>query len=101
VERVFSNGWAFDYHADGKLIKKLDGLTVHLVGVAGADAGTFERHGCQAMATQIEHGIFDYCGAEVLSTTLLTDSEIQDNLANLERARQLGERLFEDHLALA
>jgi NAD(P)H dehydrogenase (quinone) len=55
----------------------------------------------QAMATQIEHGIFDYCGAEVLSTTLLTDSEIQDNLANLERARQLGERLFEDHLALA
>ncbi|UVK81367.1 NAD(P)H-dependent oxidoreductase [Pseudomonas sichuanensis] len=102
VERVFSNGWAFDYHADSKLIKKLDGLTVHLVGVAGADAGTFERHGYnQAMATQIEHGIFDYCGAEVLSTTLLTDSEIQDNHANLERARQLGERLFEGHLALA
>lgn len=102
VERVFSNGWAFDYHADGKLIKKLGGLTVHLVGVAGADAATFERHGYnQAMATQIEHGIFDYCGAEVLSTTLLTDSEIRDNAPGLEHARQLGERLFEGQLALA
>ncbi len=102
VERVFSNGWAFDYHADGKLIKKLGGLNVHLVGVAGADAATFERHGySQAMATQIEHGIFDYCGAKVLSTTLLADSEIQDNLANLKRARQLGERVFESSPALA
>jgi NAD(P)H dehydrogenase (quinone) len=102
VERVFSNGWAFDYHADGKLIKKLGGLTVHLVGVAGADAATFERHGyTQAMNTQIEHGIFDYCGAEVISTTLITDSESQDSLATLERARQLGEQLFEGSLALA
>ncbi|MFP5424478.1 MAG: NAD(P)H-dependent oxidoreductase [Gammaproteobacteria bacterium] len=96
VERVFSNGWAFDYHPDGKLIKKLGGLPVQLVGVAGADAGTFERHGYgQAMVTQIEHGIFDYCGARVLGSTLLADSESGDNASNLQRARQLGLQLFE------
>lgn len=33
VERVFSNGWAFDYLPDGRLIKKLDGLPVQLVGL--------------------------------------------------------------------
>ncbi|CAM4084256.1 putative NAD(P)H oxidoreductase [Pseudomonas reidholzensis] len=102
VERVFSNGWAFDYHADGKLIKKLDGLPVHLVGVAGADAATFERHGYgHAMATQIEHGIFDYCGARVLGSTLLANSESQDNQANLAQARQVGQRLFAHAEAVA
>src|SRR5690606_5297413 len=75
IDRVFSNGWAFDYQADGTLSKKLGGLPVHLVSLAGADAGTFERHGYgQAMRVQIEHGIFDYCGARVMSHTLLTES---------------------------
>ncbi|RCL25199.1 NAD(P)H dehydrogenase [Pseudomonas sp. AFG_SD02_1510_Pfu_092] len=94
VERVFSNGWAFDY--DGaSIVKKLRGMKVHLVGVAGADSGTFERHGYgEAMRVQIEHGIFDYCGAEVLSSTLLEDSEGANPAAHLRTARTLGERLF-------
>ncbi|MCO7595704.1 MULTISPECIES: NAD(P)H-dependent oxidoreductase [Pseudomonas] len=96
VERVFSNGWAFDYQVNGPTIKKLQGLTVHLVGVAGADAGTFERHGYgEAMRVQIEHGIFDYCGAQVLSSNVLTDSEGQDPKGHLRTAWQLGQQLFE------
>ncbi|KNX77482.1 NAD(P)H dehydrogenase [Pseudomonas sp. 250J] len=95
VERVFSNGWAFDQAADGSTTKLLHGMTAHLVGVAGADAGTFERHGYgEAMRVQIEHGIFDYCGARVLSSTLLEDSEGQDPTRHLRSARALGERLF-------
>ncbi|NIF28451.1 NAD(P)H-dependent oxidoreductase [Pantoea sp. Tr-811] len=94
VERVFSNGWAFDYEG-GVNTKKLHDLRVHLVGVAGADAGTFERHGYgEAMRVQIEHGIFDYCGAKVLSSTLLADSEGPDAAAHLRTARTLGEQLF-------
>jgi NAD(P)H dehydrogenase (quinone) len=94
VERVFSNGWAFDYQ-DGITIKKLRGMHVHLVGVAGADAGTFQRHGYgEAMRVQIEHGIFDYCGAEVLSSTRLEDSEGADAALLLPAARKLGEHLF-------
>lgn len=45
IDRVFSNGWAFDYSIGGDLRKKLQRLRVVLVGVGGADAGTFERHG--------------------------------------------------------
>lgn len=95
VERVFSNGWAFYQAADGSTTKRLHDLTAHLIGVAGADAGTFERHGYgEAMRVQIEHGIFDYCGARVLSSTLLDDSEGQDPARHLRTARALGERMF-------
>ena len=97
VERVFSNGWAFDQAADGSTSKRLRGMTVHLMGVAGADAGTFARHGYnEAMRVQIEHGIFDYCGAKVLSSTLLPDSEGGDPQALLEQAQGLGLGLFDN-----
>lgn len=96
VERVFSNGWAFDYEG-GITVKKLRGMKVHLVAVAGADSGTFERHGYgKAMHVQIEHGIFDYCGAEVLSSTLLDDSEGAAPAAHLHTASTLGEQMFAD-----
>ncbi|WP_060510947.1 NAD(P)H-dependent oxidoreductase [Pseudomonas sp. NBRC 111124] len=94
VDRVFSNGWAFDYQ-DGVVTKKLRAMKVHLVGVAGADNGIFERHGYgAAMRVQIEHGIFDYCGAEVLSSNLLDDSEGPNAALHLRTARALGEQLF-------
>lgn len=95
VERVFSHGWAFAYD-NGSIVKKLRGKKVHLVAIAGADAGTFQRHGYgEAMRVQIEHGIFDYCGAEVLSSTLLEDSEGPAAALLLPSARQLGEQLFD------
>lgn len=96
IERVFSNGWAFDYLPDGRLIKKLNGLPVQLVGLAGADAGTFVRHGYgHAMATQIEHGIFDYCGARVFGSALLDESESGQGLSHLDSARSIGQTLFD------
>ena len=68
IDRVFSNGWAFDFVLDQRFDKKLQHLKVHLLGIGGADAGTFERHGYRAaMKAQIDHGIFDYCGAQVVS----------------------------------
>ena len=95
IDRVFSNGWAFDYGAGGKLEKKLRHLKVHLIGVAGGDAGLFERHGySDAMKTQIDHGIFHYCGSEVVTSELMLDSESKDPAAHLETARALGLRLF-------
>ncbi|MGE8352792.1 MAG: NAD(P)H-dependent oxidoreductase [Pseudomonas protegens] len=95
IDRVFSNGWAFDFRADAKLEKKLGRLRVHLVGVAGADTGTYERHGyLDAMQTQIDHGIFDYCGASVLTSQLIFDSESGEVAPYLERAQALGQALF-------
>jgi len=98
IDRVFSNGWAFDFQADAKLEKKLGRLGVHLVGIAGADADTYQRHGYrEAMKTQIDHGVFDYCGARVLTSQWLFESESMDQAANLQRARATGQALFGRH----
>ncbi|TBV01820.1 NAD(P)H-dependent oxidoreductase [Phytopseudomonas dryadis] len=95
IDRVFSNGWAFDFSPQAALVKKLGHLQVHLLGVGGADAGTYARHGYgHAMQVQIEHGIFDYCGARVLSSELLLESETQNPDVHLEAARAIGSALF-------
>jgi NAD(P)H dehydrogenase (quinone) len=97
IDRVFSNQWAFDFTLqDGGMVKKLQHLKVHLVQVAGADAGTYERHGYfEAMRTQIDHGIFDFCGATVASTQFMLESEGRDATVFPERAEMIGTMLFE------
>ncbi|WP_236188998.1 NAD(P)H-dependent oxidoreductase [Pseudomonas paraglycinae] len=94
IDRVFSNGWAFDFDGDSTL-KKLGQLRVHLVALGGADARTYERHGYDtAMKAQIDHGIFDYCGTTVAGSTLLLESESSDPAMQLQAARELGLGLF-------
>lgn len=96
IDRVFANGWAFDFNLEAnRFEKKLGHLRVHLLGVGGADAGTYGRHGYEtAMKTQIDHGIFDYCGARVLTSELLLESESQDPGLHLRTARAIGRGLF-------
>lgn len=95
VDRVFVNGWAIDYSLETNVVKKLGHLQVHLLGVGGADEGVFERHGyANAMRTQIDHGIFDYCGAQVLTSELLLDAESGAAEQHLETVAKLGRQLF-------
>ncbi|WP_434600842.1 NAD(P)H-dependent oxidoreductase [Pseudomonas sp. Z4-7] len=95
IDRVFSNGWAFDFKLDEFFVQKLQQLRVHLVALGGADADSFQRHGYdQAMVTQIDHGIFGYCGARVVSSERLLDSETLDPNVHLQKARALGQRVF-------
>ncbi|UCP00740.1 NAD(P)H-dependent oxidoreductase [Metapseudomonas lalkuanensis] len=95
VERVFSNGWAFGYSLEGGLQKKLRHLQVHLIGVAAGDAGLFQRHGYDlAMKTQIDHGIFDYCGASVQGSHLMFESESRDPAPHLDDARSISQAMF-------
>ncbi|MGK9546297.1 NAD(P)H-dependent oxidoreductase, partial [Salmonella enterica subsp. enterica] len=76
VDRVFVNGWAIDYGPDTPVVKKLRHLQVHLLALGAADESAFDRHGyAKAMRTQIDYGIFDYCGAQVVTSKLLLDSE--------------------------
>lgn len=78
-DRVFVNGWAFGLDAEGGIVRKLDRLRIHLVPVAGDDAGVYDRHGYeQAMRTQLEHGIVDFCGARRGVTAFVHDSERED-----------------------
>jgi NAD(P)H dehydrogenase (quinone) len=94
IERVFANGWAYDEGADLKLRKKLQRLPVHLIAIGGADMRTYARHGYfGAMRTQIDHGIFDYCGAPVLTSELLVP--LPQMSEHLDTARAIGAKLFQ------
>jgi len=102
IDRVFSNDWAFDFTLNGDLVKKLRHMKVHLVGIAGADDGTYRRHGYgDAMKAQIDHGIFDYVGATVVSSRMLLESETQDPAVHLETAHEIGVAVFGDAKAQA
>jgi NAD(P)H dehydrogenase (quinone) len=95
IDRVFSNGWAFEFSLNAPFVKKLGHMKVHLVAVGGADQGTFLRHGYDAaMTTQIDHGIFDYCGARVMNSLRLLDSETLDPEQHLAAAYDLGLQLL-------
>lgn len=66
-------------------------LAVHLVAIGGADEGVYDRRGCaEAMRTQIDHGVFGYCGARVRSSDLLTASDAPFPRAALDRAESIG-----------
>jgi NAD(P)H dehydrogenase (quinone) len=78
IDRVFVSGWAFEENPDGSIVKKLGRLNVHLVAVAGASAATYVKHGYRdAMRAQIDHGIFDFCGARLLTSELI-DGQTED-----------------------
>lgn len=95
IDRVFTNGWAYDAPPDGKVVKRLQRLQVHLVASGGADMRTYARHGYfGAMKTQIDHGIFGYCGARVATSDLLVASDAGYPEAHLTAAQALGQRIF-------
>lgn len=96
IDRVFVNGWAIEYGPDTPVVKKLRHLPVHLLALGAADDRAFERHGyAKAMRTQIDYGIFDYCGAQVLTSELLLESESGSAQAHLRKANALGQGLFQ------
>lgn len=91
IDRVFTNGWAYEYKADAGLVKKLGRLEVHILGIGGADHPTYVRHGyLDAMRTQIDHGIFDYCGAAVVTSELMLEADSLDPGPHLGRAYDIG-----------
>lgn len=92
IDRVFTNGWAYLDGADSKPEKKLGHRPVHLVALGDADLQTYERHGFfGAMKTQIDHGIFGYCGAPVMTSELLVPPASD---SHFETARRIGGSLF-------
>ncbi len=94
IDRVFTNGWAYDEGADGKVEKKLGWLRVHLAAIAAATPEMYIRRGySQAMTTQIDQGIFDYCGAPVISSDMLSIPAARTTDEILVEARRIGARI--------
>ena len=68
---------------------------MHLSGSGGAGGGTYARHGYDhAMRTQIDHGIFDFCGARVVTSELLLGVNARGGDDHLAAARVLGGAAF-------
>lgn len=98
IDRVFTQGWAYDEDAHGRLHKKLGRLHIHLLALGGADQRTYARHGYfGAMKTQIDHGIFGYCGAQVLSSELLLPSDAGYPRSHLNTAHAVAKRITAAH----
>jgi NAD(P)H dehydrogenase (quinone) len=78
IDRVFIAGWAFDYD-DGRIRRRLQHLTMHLIPVSGTDEESFARHGYRtSFSTQIEAGIIGFCGMAAGVTAFIHDSESSD-----------------------
>ena len=94
IDRVFISGWAFDEDTQGRIVKRLGRLKVHLVAIAGASSATYTKRGYRdAMRTQIEEGIFDFCGAPVISSQVLTCDIAYPASVPLHAAHSLMQRL--------
>jgi len=89
IDRIFTHGWAYE-DDEGRLVKKLQRLKVHLVAIGAGDMRTYARHGYfAAMRTQIDHGIFDFCGAEVVTSELLLQTPGEALSAEVQNVKQL------------
>lgn len=95
IDRVFTNGWAYEETAEGEVVKKLGRLPVHIIGLGAASQGAYDRHGfTAAFNAQIAHGIFDYCGAQVKTSELMLLPELGSGEAYLDKALTMGEKVF-------
>lgn len=96
VDRVFSNGWAYEETADGAVVKKLGHLPVHIIGLGAGGKSLYDRHGyTDAFNAQIAHGIFDYCGAPVVTNAMLLMPELGEPQACLDAACDIGRAVFQ------
>jgi len=93
LDRVLTNGWAYEEGEGGQLVKKLTKLKLHMLPLAWASASIYESGGYgQAMVTQINRGIFETIGAEIVHSAPFYQEEGSDIL--LERAHQMGQKIF-------
>lgn len=101
IERVFTGGWAYQYgqgvHDRGKepLDGLLPGIPTTLIGVGGSKRETYEKYGYDdAMRTQLDIGVFAYCGIDDVESHLVYDVEGDHNApareAGLGQAGRIG-----------
>ncbi|MFD4764488.1 NAD(P)H-dependent oxidoreductase [Streptomyces sp. NPDC058439] len=101
IDRVFTGGWAYQYGQGvqdrGKepLDELLPSIPTALIGVGGSTKGVYDKYGYdEAMRTQLDVGIFAYCGISDVESHRVYDVEGDHNGANrdagLRQARAIG-----------
>jgi NAD(P)H dehydrogenase (quinone) len=101
VERVFTGGWAYQYgsgvsdRGTEPLNALLPSIPTTLIGIGGSKKRTYDRYGYdEAMRTQIDVGIFAYCGIDDVESHIVYDVEGDQNTsqrdAGLVQARDIA-----------
>lgn len=94
VDRVLTNGFAYETGPDGKVIGLLGDKRVVLLMTASGDEGGYRKHGYrQAIETQVVEGVFGFCGISKIDARLYFEVESgQDTArrADLEDAYRTG-----------
>lgn len=101
IDRVFTGGWAYQYGqgVEDRGKEPLNGLLpsvpTALIGVGGSKHATYDKYGYdEAMRTQLDVGVFAYCGIRDVESHLIYDVEGDHNAANrtagLRDARRIG-----------
>lgn len=91
IERVFTVGWAYQYgngiddRGRAPLQGLLPSIPTVLIGIGGSKKRTYEKYGYdEAMRTQLDVGIFAYCGIDDVESHLIYDVEGDHNASNRE-----------------
>lgn len=86
IERVFTGGWAYQFGGGaedrGKATQRalLPNIPTVVVGIAGSTKRTYDKYGyTEAMKTQIDVGVFAYCGVTDVESHLIYDVEGDHN----------------------
>ncbi len=102
IERVFTGGWAYQYgqgvgdRGQEPLNSLLRNTPTTLIGIGGSKEHTYDKYGYrQAMQTQIDVGVFAYCGVTDVESHVIFDVEGDNNSpqrdTGLQAARTIGE----------
>lgn len=102
IERVFTGGWAYQYGSGVEdrgtqpLKALLPSIPTTLIGVAGSKKHTYNKYGYdEAMRTQLDVGIFAYCGIDDVESHIVYDVEAVPNTAQrrtgIQQARDIAE----------
>lgn len=95
IDRVFTYRWAYGDGGADEPVGQLERFRFHLIGNGASSIRTYARRGYWgAMRTQIDQGIFDYCGAKVVTSEVLSTSEPGFPESYLETARKIGRGIF-------
>ncbi|HET6621799.1 MAG TPA: NAD(P)H-dependent oxidoreductase [Dongiaceae bacterium] len=95
IDRVFSEGWAYNFEPGMSRGRLRDRPTL-VLGVAGSRESTYRKYGYgEAMRVQIDVGILGYCGLRDVETHILFDVEqsAENRSRCLSEAREIG-RMF-------
>ncbi|MDV3128362.1 NAD(P)H-dependent oxidoreductase [Mycobacterium sp. 21AC1] len=101
IERVFTGGWAYQYGEGvddrGKEppTSLLRNVPTTLIGIGGSAKRTYDKYGyADAMKTQIDVGVFAFCGVTDVESHLIYDVEGDHNATiradGLRQARDIG-----------